>query len=117
MTQLHLPFPPSANRLWRNVPGKGTLKSREYREWLERAANWLVGQRYAEFPGAYRLRIVATPPDRRGRDIDNLIKPVSDLLKMAGIVADDKYARFVSAEWSDSPPAKPGQVIVTLEDA
>ncbi len=104
-----IPYPPSANRLWRNVSGK-TLKSAEYRAWLEVASWEIRAQRPARIDGPYILEIVADAPDRRGRDIDNLIKPISDVLKLAGVYADDKAARKVSAEWSDVAPAKGAQV-------
>lgn len=109
MSEIIIPYPPSANRLWRNVGGK-TIKSEEYRLWLATASWEIRAQRPARIDGPYTLEIVADAPDRRGRDIDNLIKPISDVLKLAGVYADDKAARKVSAEWSDVAPAKGAQV-------
>lgn len=112
-TPISIPYPPSANRLWRNVGGK-TIKSEEYRLWLD-AASWEIrAQRPRRVDGPYTLEIIADAPDRRGRDIDNLIKPISDVLKLAGVYADDKAARKVSAEWSDAAPAKGAQVRATV---
>jgi crossover junction endodeoxyribonuclease RusA len=50
-------------------------------------------------PLAGRLAIEAVRPDKRRRDIDNLIKPVSDLLCSIGVIEDDSYCEKVSAEW------------------
>jgi len=88
-----LPYPPSANRLWRNVGGK-TLKSEPYREWIDSAA-WIVKLACKKtydgkgVRGPYGLTILVNPPDRRKRDIDNLAKPLSDALKAGGAIEDD----------------------------
>jgi crossover junction endodeoxyribonuclease RusA len=112
-----LPYPPSANRLWRNVPGKGTLKSGHYRLWLAEALASLRAQRAPTLKGSYQLTISATPPDRRKRDLDNIAKPISDALKDAGVIEGDHLARRIVLEWSNAEPAKPGAVTVYLEAA
>ncbi|MGV4796151.1 RusA family crossover junction endodeoxyribonuclease [Rhizobium sp. F40D2] len=38
---------------------------------------------------------------KRARDIDNIIKPISDALVKAGVVADDSLAQCVTARWVD----------------
>ena len=116
MTSVSIPYPPSANRLWRAVNGR-QIKSAVYRSWCSEAALMLRAQRPATVAGAYHLSIVATPPDRRARDIDNLIKPISDALASAGIVANDSMARSVYAAWSPQDPIKGGLVTVEINPA
>src|SRR4051812_32222866 len=115
MTTLTLPYPPSANRLWRNVPGKGTLKSAAYRAWISKATGEIMIQRGKPVRGAYRLTIVAVRPDLRARDIDNLAKPVGDLMASAGIVQNDSMAQSVFVGWSLEAPVKDGSIIVSVE--
>lgn len=111
---LTLPFPPTTNNLYRNAPGKGRVKTEDYKNWLAEAA-WLVRQqRPTAVPGSYSLAIIADRPDRRARDVDNLIKPVGDLLKKAGVITDDSLALSVLAAWSDAEPKKPGGIRVTV---
>ena len=98
VTVLTLPYPPSANRLWRNIRGK-TLKSVVYRAWLIEAGQVLFLQKPASVTGQYRLMVIATRPDQRARDIDNLIKPTLDLLENLQIVEDDSDCQMVSARW------------------
>jgi crossover junction endodeoxyribonuclease RusA len=118
MIALQLPYPPSANRLWRNVPGKGTLKSKAYREWLEEATVWIATQAKGQFIGGrFCVSILADAPDRRRRDLDNLAKPCLDALTLSGVVGDDSLARKVILEWSDAEPAQPGRLNVTLRAA
>ncbi len=95
---VRLPYPPSANRLWRNVKGK-TLKSSVYRTWLAECASLLMIARAPTTAGPYHLRLYVTRPDKRRRDIDNLLKPCSDALKAGGLVVDDCDAESVYAAW------------------
>lgn len=115
MITLDLPYPPSANKLWRNVGGK-TLKSGHYRAWLHEGTLAIMVARPGKILGRYHLEIKATAPDRRARDIDNIIKPLGDLLVSAGVVADDNLAKSVYAEWADEP-LKGGAIRVTLREA
>lgn len=116
MQPFSLPYPPSANRLWRNVGGK-TLKSAAYRRWLEEARTAVYCQRIERVSGPYVLSIIARRPDRRLRDLDNLAKPTNDLLKAAGLIEDDHLCHTLMLAWSDLPPAKPGELTLHLRRA
>lgn len=96
---IRLPIPPSVNMMFRNVPGKGRVKTGGYKSWLTEAGWRLKEQRPATLSGKYELRIRI--PDQLHGDIDNRIKAVSDLLVTHGIVKDDRHARFVSVERAD----------------
>lgn len=96
--ELHLPYPPSANRLWRRA-GARIHKSDEYKAWLEEAGWKAAEQKPKRIDGPYRLQIQAARPDKRRRDLDNLIKPISDLLKVVGIIRDDSDCDVLSARW------------------
>ena len=115
--KLTLPYPPSVNRTLRAVNGRVIL-SKRYRDWILEAGRAVAGQVQGE-PQLkhYRLWIIATAPDRRIRDLDNLIKPTSDLLKRAGVIKDDAFARRIIIDWSSQPPAKPGHLNVRIYNA
>lgn len=113
---LTLPYPPTANNLFLNVP-KGRVKSLTYRAWIERALWELKAQKPQHVPGAYRLTITAVRPDNRARDLDNLVKPISDTLKKAGIIEDDAKAVSIYVAWSVSPPVKGGEIRLSVEPA
>lgn len=114
MTTLTLPYPPSANRIWRNVNGK-TIKSEEYRKWLALAGALAMSQRPKAVRGVYRLTVIATRPDNRRRDLDNLLKPVSDLLKAIGVIEDDHLAHEIRIGWSDEGVVRDGCIIAQIE--
>lgn len=84
---LTLPYPPSVNRYWRAL-GRGRVviskEGREYRESVARA----VGP-VRRLGGRLQVWIRATMPDRRNRDLDNLLKATLDALQHAGAYEDD----------------------------
>lgn len=111
---IQLQYPPSANSIWRNVDGK-TLLSKTYRAWKNQALWDLKFQKPAKVLGPYRLTIIATRPDKRARDLDNLVKPLGDALTPAGIIRDDSDAQSILIAWSASKPDRNGGVSITLE--
>jgi crossover junction endodeoxyribonuclease RusA len=115
-----LPWPPSANRIWRNVPGKGTLKSSEYRTWLAGAMGAIAAEARKQpstVKGRFHVAIVADRPDRRRRDLDNLAKPILDALTASAVIEDDHLAATITLAWSEAPPAKPGRIHVSVVPA
>jgi crossover junction endodeoxyribonuclease RusA len=114
VSTLTLPYPPSANRLWRNLKGR-TVKSQVYREWLALAGALAMSQRQKAVQGKYRLTVLATRPDNRRRDLDNLIKPVSDLLKAVGLIEDDSLAQEIRIGWSDEGVVRDGCILAQVE--
>lgn len=111
-----LPFPPSANSLWRNVDSK-TLVSRQYRAWKKTAGLLLMAQRPAKVLGPYVMTLVATRPDRRRRDLANLEKACSDLLQACGVIRDDCDCQSLRLSWSASEPDPKAGVQIVLEPA
>ncbi len=96
--ELHVPvLPPSANDM--NNYGRGKVyRSKAYQRWLNDAGLIIKSQKPEGIVGAYRLTIQAVRQNKRA-DIDNIIKPTSDLLQLVGVVANDCYCEFVSARW------------------
>lgn len=99
MTQvtIKLPWPPSVNRMWRTI-SKGrlagrTLLSKEGRDYRKDVSENVLLQRIPRhtLSGKLSVRIYACPPDHRARDLDNLPKGVLDGLKLAGVIADDRF--------------------------
>jgi crossover junction endodeoxyribonuclease RusA len=51
--------------------------------------------------GLLSVRIDYHPPDRRKRDIDNIIKPILDALQHAGLFEDDFQVKKITATRHD----------------
>lgn len=113
-----LPWPPSTNRIWRNVAVSGkprTLLSQEGRVYRKAAADAcllakLAGKQISE---RLALRLVVQAPDRRARDLDNTVKAVQDALTHAGVWLDDSQIDRLLVE--RGPVVKGGMVSVTVE--
>ena len=101
MVELHLPYPVSVNRIWSRTK-RGMCKSDSYSAWIEDAREAALKQKRGRIIGPYKLSIGAVRPDKRKRDIDNLIKGVSDFLQYMGIIENDCDCEMVSARWVTS---------------
>jgi crossover junction endodeoxyribonuclease RusA len=89
MIELTLPWPPSVNHYWRNVAGK-TIISADGRAYRKAVADQVLIQRGAkQMAGRLAVEIVAHVPDKRRRDLDNLLKSVLDSMTHAGVWLDD----------------------------
>lgn len=91
---------------------RGVRRSEKYVAWL-REAGWeaKLQARGGMIVGEYDLTVKAVRPDKRKRDLDNLLKPISDLIVGAGLVEDDSLCRRIVAEWA--PTGSPLQVIIS----
>jgi len=88
MTRYTLPFPPSVNHYYRHVGARVLISSegRKYRE-----AVWLavLEQGRKKHDGRLYVEILVNAPDKRRRDLDNLLKGLLDALQHAGLYEDD----------------------------
>lgn len=99
-------MPPSANGMRAHFIDGGkvrSVKSKPYAAWKAAAAWEIAAARPGRVEGPYRLYIAVQRDwrSKRARDIDNLLKPVSDALVAAGVLKDDSLAEEVSAKWAD----------------
>lgn len=104
MITLEVAYPPSANRIWRKYKGR-IVRDPVYVQWLDTEGWKIISQKQGGISGPYKLSIEAVKPDKRRRDLDNLIKPLSDLLKSVGTIDDDSDAQKIEMSWvPDGPP-------------
>jgi len=112
VTQLELPYPPSANHYYRRV-GPRTLISREGRAYRERVARILTVLGIRPMHGPIVMQVAVFPPDRRRRDLDNLQKSLWDSLQKGGAYLDDSQIVKFTVERREVVPG--GKVIVQIE--
>jgi crossover junction endodeoxyribonuclease RusA len=92
--------------------------SKEAREFHQRAKTaWLL-ERFAtgvrtlgDVP--VKVRIVVHPPDRRRRDLDNVLKAILDSLEKSDVIEDDRQVRRLLVEFGQT--VKGGKVVVEIE--
>lgn len=89
LLQIELPWPPSINHYWRHTKNGHYISNegKAYRQLVQYSCLKYKNQ----FTKKNRLSIYveAYPPDRRKRDIDNILKSLLDALQHAGIYEDD----------------------------
>lgn len=103
-----LPYPPSVNHYWRHV-GNRVLVSRQGRDYRRNTEDRALTlppdmRRWLPMTGPVRVTLVLCAPDRRKRDLDNVIKAVLDGLQYGGVLADDAQVRALHAVWGDVSP-------------
>lgn len=105
--------PPSANNLYRNVPGKGRVRSDAYKAWQHRAGWQVELARPGFISGKVEVRYaIPWPKDKRRRDLENLAKPLSDLLVKHRLIEDDSRIVRLELAYADVP-----QVVVDVRGA
>ena len=100
--EFDLPWPPSVNRYYRHV-GPRVLISREGRRYRTMVVSRLAGL-FRKFTGKVLLALDCYPPDRRRRDLDNLLKSLQDALVNAGVLEDDSLVRRLEMEMLEPIP-------------
>jgi crossover junction endodeoxyribonuclease RusA len=112
-SEITLPWPPSVNTYWRTVNGRMiiSLKGRDYRDAV---VDQLKRQQTGcHFDGLLRVTIEAWRPDKRRRDLDNLLKATLDSLAHAGVYDDDSQIVDLRIYWA---PDIGGMLKVKIEE-
>ena len=88
---LTLPFPVSTNKIWASHRGRLVI-SKKYRDFclaVKEAVTSQLGSNYRPLKGNLSISMRVHMPDRRKRDIDNLIKSTLDALQKTKVFNDD----------------------------
>ena len=85
-----LPWPPTVNHYYTVARGRKILSKRG-REYKILSSVEMLRQKISRYQdkGPYCISINAHPPDKRRRDLDNLLKPILDALVDYGAIEDD----------------------------
>lgn len=114
---LDLPWPPSMNSYWRSIVLKGQVRvliSREGREYRDAVLEAVPMASRRGLRGRLTVTVLARPPDRRRRDLDNLLKPLLDALLHAGVYEDDGQIDYLVVERAE--PTDCGRVEVVVRE-
>ena len=88
MITLKLPYPPSVNHYWGQVGSRKFLgkKGKEFREAVYICA---LNARKGTLNARLEVKVYLYPPDKRKRDIDNVLKGLLDALEHAHVYEND----------------------------
>lgn len=111
--EITLPWPPSVNTYWRTFRGRMIISAhgREYRAAVAEQVLLQLAARHYTAP--LKITIEAWRPDRRKRDLDNLLKAALDSLAHAGVFEDDAQIVDLRIYWA---PAIGGMLKVQIEE-
>ena len=90
-------YPPSVNRLWRYT-ARGVYRTKQYRAYLDECA-LLHKSSDPPFDAPVRCEILASPPDNRVRDLDNLAKCLLDTLQHINAITNDHLVHELHMKW------------------
>ena len=100
---LHLPYPPSVNHYWRAVRTRVGVQmkiSGEGRRFRKEVVAKISQLKVKAISGPVQVQILACRPDKRRRDIDNILKSLLDALGHAGAYKDDSQVWKLTVEWA-----------------
>jgi Holliday junction resolvase RusA-like endonuclease len=104
--ELNLPFPISANRLWRSNRNRVHI-SPEYHKWKIAADGlfylYLSGKTRPQMIGKFTVSIILGDHERRRGDGDNRIKCVLDWLQSRSLIRNDSMCDGGAWSWGEAP--------------
>ena len=100
MIEITLPFPPTVNTYWRKWNNRMVIseKGRAYREIVGDLMT--IQGKVFHTSKPLRVEIKAYRPDKRRRDLDNLLKATFDALAHAGVYEDDSQIVDLRIYWA-----------------
>lgn len=116
-------FPPTVNNLFANAAGGGRFKTRDYASWcrsidgfLQTACRSATGTATRpKLRGPVAVDYVVARPDKRRRDLDNLLKALNDILTRNWIIEDDALIERLAISWAPRSLAWPKDCKVRVE--
>jgi len=99
----YLPAPPSTNGLFRNVRGRGRVRTAEYNDFIAYGLSAISQQKPEPVKGYVVLSIGVERRSKRA-DIDNHVKALLDVIVKAGVLEDDRFVTAIAVSWL--PPAE-----------
>jgi Holliday junction resolvase RusA-like endonuclease len=93
-----LPTPPSVNELYRNLPGRGRVKTGVYDDFVRRGVASIRSQSVMPVPGRVVV-IFGVERMSASADIDNRLKSMLDTIVKAGVIGDDNLVTAIAVSW------------------
>lgn len=96
--QFTIPTPPSVNQAYKNVPGRGRVKTKSYSDWIYVAVQSIRSQKIRPVHG-YHIPVIGIERSSLSADVDNRLKLTLDALGKAKVIDDDRYTTAIAIAW------------------
>jgi crossover junction endodeoxyribonuclease RusA len=107
---LTLPYPPTVNHYW--CVGNGHIYvSAQGKAYVRQVKRILEGA--PKVKGKLQVTVLVSPPDRRERDIDNILKCLLDSITRSGVWKSDSHIVVLMMYMLE--PESPGSVELIVE--
>lgn len=86
-----LPYPPSANHYWMLAVIKKSIRKfigKKGKEFRQKVLD-IIPENVITYTDRLEVSIIVFPPDKRKRDLDNILKPTLDALEVAKVYEND----------------------------
>ena len=110
---ISLPWPPTVNHYYTVSKGRKILSKRG-REYKRYCCELMMVQGVKRLKSrSYSVFIKARPPDKRKRDLDNLLKPILDSLTVYGAITDDSKVDDLRIQRFNPTPDGAVEIIIS----
>jgi len=111
---IRLPYPPSVNKYKTIIRGK-MVNCSKFEQFYKECYYLSKKEKWGKFKDVnLSIDIVVYHPDRRKRDLDNLLKATLDSLKYSKIIDDDFFVQKLSI--SRGGISKPGYLTIDISE-
>lgn len=111
--EIELPWPPSTNQYWRRSGCRMHI-SPQARKYIDLVCALSFSIKKTTLKNRVSLNIQAFPPDKRIRDLDNLLKVFIDALVKANFLLNDGQIDCIHIERKNVVPS--GKMIVSIKE-
>lgn len=117
--QFIMPMPPSTNRLWRNLPGKGRVKTAAYADFVQMGVVAIRNQGVPAIQGRVLMvyGIERIEKNALEADISNRLKAIEDTIVKAGVIEDDRLVTGIAISWLPRANGLAHVAIMPVEEA